>query len=48
MTITTTSDELWAAVETFDAEAAEVAIARLLWDVPLSALSASAGCSMPE
>lgn len=37
MTITTTtSDELWAAVETFDAEAAEVAIARLLWDVPLS------------
>lgn len=36
MTLTTTSDELWAAVETFDAEAAEIAIARLLWDVPLS------------
>jgi methanogenic corrinoid protein MtbC1 len=36
VTITTTSDELWAAVETFDAEAAEIAIARLLWDVPLS------------
>ncbi|MBC2932713.1 B12-binding domain-containing protein [Nocardioides sp. zg-1228] len=34
---TTTSDELWSAVETFDAEAAELAIARLLWDVPLSA-----------
>ena len=32
----TTSDELWAAVETFDAEAAEIAIAKLLWDVPLS------------
>ncbi|MFM6849244.1 MAG: B12-binding domain-containing protein [Terrabacter sp.] len=37
MTITTTtSDELWAAVEAFDAEAAEIAIAKLLWDVPLS------------
>ena len=36
MSIATTADELWAAVETFDAEAAEVAIARLLWDVPLS------------
>jgi methanogenic corrinoid protein MtbC1 len=36
VTITTASDELWAAVETFDAEAAEMAIARLLWDVPLS------------
>ena len=36
VTITTTSDELWAAVETFDAEAAEIAVARLLWDVPLS------------
>ena len=36
MSITTTADDLWAAVETFDAEAAEVAIARLLWDVPLS------------
>lgn len=33
---TTTREELWAAVETFDAEAAEVAIAKLLWDVPLS------------
>lgn len=33
---TTTKDELWAAVETFDAEAAEIAIAKLLWDVPLS------------
>lgn len=33
---TTTKDELWAAVEEFDTEAAEVAIARLLWDVPLS------------
>lgn len=36
VTIATASDELWAAVETFDAEAAEIAIARLLWDVPLS------------
>ena len=36
MTIATTSDELWAAVETFDAEAAEIAIAKLIWDVPLS------------
>jgi hypothetical protein len=36
VTIATTADELWAAVETFDAEAAEIAIARLLWDVPLS------------
>ncbi len=35
-TTTTTADELWAAVETFDSEAAEVALARLLWDVPLS------------
>lgn len=33
---TTTKEELWAAVETFDAEAAEVAMAKLLWDVPLS------------
>jgi len=33
---TTTSDELWAAVDAFDAEAAELVIARLLWDVPLS------------
>lgn len=33
---TTTREEIWAAVEAFDAEAAEVAIARLLWDVPLS------------
>jgi methanogenic corrinoid protein MtbC1 len=36
VTTTTPTDELWAAVETFDAEAAEVAIARLLGDVPLS------------
>ena len=36
MTITTTTDELWAAVETFDAETAEIALARLFWDVPLS------------
>lgn len=33
---TTTRDELWAAVEAFDSEAAEIAIARLLWDIPLS------------
>ena len=36
MSITTTTDELWAAVETFDAETAEIALARLFWDVPLS------------
>lgn len=36
MTITTTTGELWAAVETFDAETAEIALARLFWDVPLS------------
>ncbi len=36
MTITTTTDELWAAVETFDAETAEIALARLFRDVPLS------------
>ena len=36
MTIATTADELWAAVAAFDAEAAELAIARLLRDVPLS------------
>ena len=35
-TTTTSADELWTAVETFDAEAAELALARLLWDVPLS------------
>ncbi len=34
--VDTTTEELWAAVEDFDTEAAEVAIARLLWDVPLS------------
>ncbi len=34
---TTSKEELWAAVETFDAEAAEIAIAKLLWDIPLSA-----------
>ncbi len=33
---TTTKEELWAAVEAFDAEAAETAMAKLLWDVPLS------------
>lgn len=32
----TTNEELWAAVETFDAEAAEIAIAKLLRDIPLS------------
>ena len=32
----TSKEELWAAVETFDAEAAEIAIAKLLWDIPLS------------
>jgi len=36
VTITTTTDELWAAVETFDAETAEIALAKLFWDVPLS------------
>ena len=36
MTLTTTTGELWAAVETFDAETAEIALAKLLWDVPLS------------
>jgi methanogenic corrinoid protein MtbC1 len=36
VTITTTTAELWAAVETFDAETAEIALARLFWDVPLS------------
>lgn len=34
---TPSKDELWAAVEAFDAEAAETAMAKLLWDVPLSA-----------
>ena len=43
--ITTTTDELWAAVETFDAEAAEIALARLFWDVPLS--GAVAGVVLP-
>ena len=36
MSITTTSGELWAAVETFDAEMAEITLAKLFWDVPLS------------
>ena len=36
MSITTTTGELWAAVETFDAETAEIVLARLFWDVPLS------------
>ena len=36
MTITTTTGELWAAVEAFDAETAEITLARLFWDVPLS------------
>lgn len=42
---TTTTDELWEAVESFDAEAAEIAIARLLWDLPLS--GAVAGVVLP-
>ena len=42
---TTTKEELWAAVEAFDAEAAEIAIAKLLWDVPLS--GAVAGVVLP-
>jgi methanogenic corrinoid protein MtbC1 len=42
---TTTKEELWAAVEAFDAEAAELAIAELLWDVPLS--GAVAGVVLP-
>lgn len=41
----TTKEQLWAAVEAFDAEAAEVAMARLFWDVPLSA--AVAGVVLP-
>jgi len=36
VSITTTTGELWAAVETFDAETAEIALAKLFWDVPLS------------
>ena len=36
MTITTSTGELWAAVETFDAETAEIVLAKLFWDVPLS------------
>jgi methanogenic corrinoid protein MtbC1 len=36
VTITTTTDELWASVETFDSESAELALAKLFWDVPLS------------
>ena len=42
---TTTKEELWAAVETFDAEAAEIAMAKLLWDIPLS--GAVAGVVLP-
>ncbi len=42
---TTTKEELWDAVEAFDAEAAEMAIAKLLWDVPLS--GAVAGVVLP-
>jgi methanogenic corrinoid protein MtbC1 len=42
---TTTKEELWAAVEAFDAAAAEIAIAKLLWDVPLS--GAVAGVVLP-
>jgi len=42
---TTTKEELWAAVEAFDAEAAELAMAKLLWDIPLSA--AVAGVVLP-
>lgn len=41
----TIQDELWAAVETFDAEAAEMVVARLLWDTPLS--GAVAGVVLP-
>jgi MerR family transcriptional regulator, light-induced transcriptional regulator len=37
--------ELWAAVEAFDAEGAEIAMAKLLWDVPLS--GAVAGVVLP-
>ena len=33
----TSREELWAAVEDFDAEVAETVIAQLFWDVPLSA-----------
>jgi methanogenic corrinoid protein MtbC1 len=42
---TTTKEELWAAVEAFDAEGAEIAIAKLLWDIPLS--GAVAGVVLP-
>ena len=42
---TTTQEELWAAVETFDAEKAEMLIAKLLWDLPLS--GAIAGVVLP-
>lgn len=42
---TTTKEELWGAVEAFDAEAAETAMAKLLWDVPLS--GAVAGVVLP-
>lgn len=42
---TTIQEELWAAVETFDTEAAEMVIAKLLWDVPLS--GAVAGVVLP-
>lgn len=42
---TTTKEELWEAVEAFDAEAAEIAMAKLLWDIPLS--GAVAGVVLP-
>lgn len=42
---TTTKEELWEAVEAFDAEAAERAIAKLFWDMPLS--GAVAGVVLP-
>lgn len=42
---TTTKEELWLAVDAFDTEAAEIAMAKLLWDIPLS--GAVAGVVLP-
>jgi methanogenic corrinoid protein MtbC1 len=42
---TTTRAELWVAVESFDTEAAEMAMAKLFWDIPLS--GAVAGVVLP-
>ena len=42
---TTTKEELWVAVDSFDTEAAEIAMAKLLWDIPLS--GAVAGVVLP-